>query len=61
MNGKKATTFPDYKAGVIFQNENVIHIYESVVEDDNIITTNHPREINQVVERLMTKLAGANG
>ncbi len=61
LSGKKATTYPDYKAGVIFQNENVIHVYESVVEDDNIITTNHPREINQVVERLMTKLAGANG
>ncbi len=58
LEGKKATTYPDYNAAVIFQEKNVHHVYEKVVQDDNIITTNHPKEVEQVYELILTRLAG---
>lgn len=61
LAGKKATTFPDYNASVILLQKDAIHIYENVAKDDNIITTNHPRQVAALFELLLNEMEGENG
>jgi len=58
LQGKKATTFPDYNAAVILEEKGAIHVYEDVVTDDNIITSNHPRNVEEFGKVIISKLTG---
>ncbi len=58
LQGKKATTFPDYNAAVILEQKGAIHVYEDVVADDNIITSNHPRNVEEFGKAIISKLTG---
>lgn len=58
LQGRKATVYPDYNAAVILAEKGAHHVYQSIVVDDNIITSNHPRKVKQLGEAIMNKLAG---
>jgi protease I len=60
LNGKKATVYPDYNAAVILQEKGAIHVYEDIITDDNIITSNHPQHAVQLGEAIISKLSGKN-
>jgi protease I len=56
LQGKKATVYPDYNAAVILQQKGAVHVHDKVVVDDNIITSNQPRWINEFAEMIISKL-----
>ena len=56
LHGKKATVFPDYNATLAFKTHQVQLVHEDVVEDDNIITTNHHRVVDKLIDALIKKL-----
>lgn len=56
LQGRKATVYPDYNAAVILAEKGVHHVYQNVVVDDNIITSNHPRKAKQLGEAIVNKL-----
>lgn len=58
LQGKNATVYPDYNAAVILTEKGANHVYQSVVVDDNIITSNHPRKVKQLGDTIMAKLSG---
>ena len=58
LQGRKATTFPDYNAAVILEQKGAIHVYEDVVTDDNIVTSNHPRKVKELGKIIVSKIAG---
>jgi protease I len=57
LQGKNATVYPDYNAAVILSEKGANHVYQSVVVDDNIITSNHPRKVKQLGETIVTILS----
>ncbi len=58
LQGRKATVYPDYNAAVILEEKGARHVYQSIVVDDNIITSNHPRKVKQLGETIVNKFAG---
>ena len=58
LSGKKATVFPDYNATLAFKTNGVQLVHEDVVVDDNVITTNHHKVVNALIDKLIEKLAG---
>lgn len=57
LKGKKATSYPDYNAAVILKEKGADHVYENVVIDDNMITSNHPRALEEFGETIKSKLS----
>lgn len=55
---KKATVYPDYNGAVILGEKGANHVYENVVVDDNIITSNHPKKVEELGEVITEKLIG---
>ena len=59
LSGKKATVYPDYNAAVVMLEKGVNHVYEGVVIDDNIITSNHAKKVGEFGEAIISNLEGA--
>lgn len=56
LEGKNATAFPDYDSSKLLQLKGVKVIHDHIVEDDNIITSAHPKFVKEFAEAVSKKL-----
>ncbi len=58
LEGRKATVYPDYDSTLIFDEKSVHHVHDHVAVDDNIITAEHWRFIQEFTSAIIDKLKG---
>lgn len=56
LEGKRATVYPDYDSAETLIARGVKAVQQNVVVDDNIITCDHPRHLNEFKEAIVSKL-----
>jgi len=56
LQGKRATTFPDYDGAKVLPVKGAKLVHEHVVTDDNIITSMHPKYTGVLAEVVIEKL-----
>ena len=58
LKERRATVYPDYESSLIFEEAGVKHVHDHVIVDDNIITAEHTRFVEEFTKAIIDKLKG---